>query len=147
MIDFARLMNAVRDHLLSLGAFERVTTHEPKNAPGKGLTASLWIDGLAPATSGLAATSIALIWNLRVYNPAIHDDADIIDPTVWQAVALFMQSISSDFTLGGLARHVELTGDLGMTGSAGYLTQDSRIYRIVDVLFRSVHNDAWEQSA
>ena len=65
-LDTTAIMNAVLSHAAASGYFDRVAGHEPKNAPGNGLSAAVWVDriGPVPAGSGLAATSALVVLNV-----------------------------------------------------------------------------------
>ncbi len=141
----------VVSHPMTLGLFERVNGHEPKNAPGNGLTAAVWLDRIAPApaASGLAATSAVLTFNVRLYTSMLAEPQDAIDPNLAAAAVLVMASYAGDYDLGGTVRNVDLLGQTGqaMSGQAGYLNQDSKLYRVITVVLPVIVNDAWDQVA
>ena len=143
------LLAAIESHALSLGRFDRVNTHEPKNAPGSGLTCAIWADRIEPArgASGLAATTSRVTFNIRVYTSMLQEPQDAIDPAVMEAVDALMAAYSGDFELGGQARNVDLLGQTGtpMQAQAGYLTIGSTMYRVVTVTLPVLVNDLWEQ--
>lgn len=151
-LDTTGILNALVSHALSLGVFERVNTHEPKNAPGHGLTAAAWVDSIAPMAivSGLAATSARIVFNVRVYGSAEQEPADMIDPNMVGAIDQLMNAYSGDFTLGGLVRNVDLLGQgggPGLSALAGYLQQDGRLYRVMTLTVPVIVNDVWTQEA
>ena len=144
------LFDAVQTHAMTLGQFERVNTHEPKNAPGNDLSCAIWIDRIRPATgSGLAATSALVVFNLRIYSNMLQEPQDAIDPNITLAVDALINAYSGDFTLGGTIRMVDLLGMSGipLESQAGYLDVDGKMYRIVTVTLPLVVNDAWAQVA
>ncbi|TAJ21836.1 MAG: hypothetical protein EPO65_00620 [Dehalococcoidia bacterium] len=148
-IDTVGILSAVESHAASSGHFERVNTHEPKNAPGNGLTAAVWVQRLAPIArrSGLAATSALLLVNLRVYSNMLQEPQDAIDPNVVAAVDALMSAYSGDFTLGGLVAEVDVLGQFGTTlaAEAGYLSQDNKLFRVMTLTVPLVLNNVWEQ--
>jgi hypothetical protein len=143
---------AALDHALTSGLFDAVNGHEPKSAPGRGLTAALWADTIdpVPTTSGLALTTMRLGLNLRIYSNMLQEPQDAIDPNILTAVSTLMAAYSGDFTLGGLLQEqgVDLLGRAGppLSARAGYLNQDNRIYRVMTILLPLIVPDCWEQA-
>jgi hypothetical protein len=144
----------VFDRLVSLamqtGRFQSVNQHEPKNAPASGGPAcSIWIQRIRPAKSGLAATSIVVDFDIRVYTPFTSQPFDYIEPTVWGAVNIMMAALTGDFELGGVAdtRNVDLLGiqGTGLSGQAGYVEIDRRLFRVVTIDVPVIFNDAFTQ--
>lgn len=150
MIDTDALISAVADHALTLGFFERVNRHEPKNAPGLGLTAAIWVDSIAPVRAGsLDSTTVRFAVMVRAYTSMLAEPQDAIDPNLAKAVDALIGSYSGDFTLGGDfdIRMVDLLGQFGvpLSAQAGYLEQDKKLYRVMTVTNPIIINDAWEQ--
>lgn len=145
------IVEAVVSHAATSGWFERVNGHEPKNAPGHGLTAAVWMQRITPvaAQSGLAATSALLLLNVRVYASMLTEPQDAIDPNLTAATAALMGAYTGDFTLGGLVADVDLLGRHGtaLAAEAGYLEQDRKMFRVYTVTVPLVVNDIWEQAA
>jgi hypothetical protein len=148
-LDTAGIVDAVASHAAVSGFFERVNQHEPKSAPTNGLTAAVWVKSIGPARgqSGLSETSALLTLNVRVYTSFRVQPEDLIDPNVMNAVDALMSAYSGDFDLDGLIRNVDLLGLCGvpMNALAGYLNQDGKIFRIMDITLPLVINDVWEQ--
>lgn len=151
MIDSAGILSAVVSHAASLGRFERVNGHEPKNAPGQGLSVAVWVEGVAPVPqgSGLASTAATVTLSVRVYANMLGEPQDGIDPGLVSAVDTLMNAYSSNFTLGGLVRNVDLLGQAGapLRAEAGYLEQDGKLYRVMVITLPMILNDVWSQSA
>lgn len=149
-MDTQAILDAVITHALTSGYFERINGHEPKSAPGKGLTAAVWADRIGPVApaSGLAATSARLVLNVRLYSPMLQEPQDAIDPTLVAAADALMAAYAGDFTLDGLVRNVDLLGAQGvpLEGQAGYLRADSTLYRVITITLPVIVNDAWSQS-
>lgn len=143
------LVDAAVSHAQALGVFERVNAHEPKNAPGNGLSAAVWAQSLwpVPRGSGLASTTARLVLNVRIYSNMVAEPQDMIDPNVISAVDLLMNAYSGDFELGGNVRNVDLLGQAGvpLSAEAGYLNQDGRIYRVMTITLPLIINDVWSQ--
>ena len=143
------ILAAVISHAKGAGRFERVLTHEPKSAPGNGLTVAVWAQSLRPVVSGLASTCARLELSVRVYTNMLAKPEDDIDRRLLDVVDLLMGAYSGDFTLGGLVRNVDLLGEHGepLSADAGYLEQDNRLYRVMVITLPLIVNDLWSQSA
>jgi hypothetical protein len=114
-LDSNAIIDAVASHAAASGWFERVNRHEPKNAPGHGLTAAVWVDqlGPVPAGSGLRKTSARVVLNVRVFQNMLAEPQDEIDPNMMSAVDALMTAYSGDFELGGNVRNVDLLAQAG----------------------------------
>lgn len=146
------ILDALQSHALTLGLFERVNLHEPKNAPGRGLTAALWVQriGPVPAGSGLQETTGIVTFTLRIYSDMLQEPQDAIDPNVLTATDVLMTAYSAAFTLDGLVRNIDLLGahsPNGLSAQAGYLDVGGRKYRVMDLTIPCIVNDLWEQVA
>lgn len=142
------LFGAVESHAKKLGLFDRVNTHEPVNAPGRGLSCSIVIDpdGLRPEpmASGLNATSGRVTFLLRIYSSMLSKPLDGIDPEVLGAAAQLLAEYNGAFTLGGTVRNVDV-----MTATARplYLEQDGKEFRVMQVTLPCVISDMFPQGA
>lgn len=149
MLDSAKLYDAMVSHALASGYFETVNMHEPKRAPGNGLTAAVWLQRLLPVPrgSGLSATSVLVVFSLRIFQNMLMEPQDAIDPNMLRAVDSLCASYSGDFTLGGLIRKVDLLGSSGssLSAEAGYIKQDDRLFRVMTLTVPLIVNDVWEQ--
>ena len=144
------LIGKAVDHALTLGVFERVNGHEPKSAPGSGLTAAIWAQEVTPVqSSGLASTSVRVELYTRLFTNMLAEPQDAIDPAMLDAVDLLCAAYSASFTLGEAVRKVDLLGSDGvaLSAKAGYITQDGRIYRVMTITLPLIVNDLWTQSA
>lgn len=142
------ILDKVQSHAMALGLFERVNTHEPKNAPGNGLTVAIWVQSIAPARgSGLASTSAHVVYSVRIFSNMLQEPQDAIDPNIIEAVDKLMDAYSGDFELGGNVRQVDLLGASGapMSAQAGYVNQDNKLFRTMTVSLPLIVNDVWEQ--
>lgn len=144
------IRDAALSHAQASGWFERVIGHEPKNAPGAGLTLALWVDSFTPVPrrSGLASTSTRVAMAARLYLPMAHEPQDEIDPTLLSAADQLLADYSGDFTLGGLVAQVDLLGAYGppLGGRAGYLEHDGTVFRVFELAVPLIINDLWEQA-
>ena len=143
--------DAIESHALTLGQFEKVNTHEPKNAPGNRLSAAIWVQhiGPEPGGSGLASTNVRIEFNLRIYSNMIAEPQDAIDPEILTAVDVLLNAYTGDFTLGGTIQSVDLLGKGGtpLQAQAGYINQDGEMMRVMTVTLPVIVNDAWVQAA
>ena len=142
------ILAAVISHAKATGKAERVLTHEPKSAPGNGITIAIWAQNLRPITSGLTSTCVRLEFSVRVYTNMLAKPEDAIDTNLLGAVDQLMAAYSGDFTLGGLIRQVDLLGEHGepLSADAGYLEQDNRLYRVMVITLPLVIDDLWSQA-
>lgn len=144
------ILSAVTSHALAAGYFERVNTHEPKSAPGGGLTVAVWVQriGAARGASGLASTTSLLVLNLRIFQNMLSEPQDMIDPGLMKALDALMAAYSGDFTLSGTVRNVDLQGQFGteLSAEAGYVQQDSKLFRCVTITLPLIVNDLWAQA-
>lgn len=149
-LDTKPILDAVISHALASGHFERANGHEPKSAPGTGLTAAVWVDSTEPARghSGIASTTARLVLNVRLYTSMLAEPQDAIDPNLMAAHDALMTAYSGGFTLGGLVRCVDLLGMAGvpLSSRAGYLNQDSQLYRAITITLPVLVDDVWEQT-
>jgi hypothetical protein len=149
-LDLRAISEAVQSHALTSGHVERATGHEPKSAPGNGLSVAVWAQNVRPiaARAGLAATSVRVELAVRITMPMLHEPQDEIDPTLLAAADALFRAYTGDFTLGELVAQVDLLGAHGtpLQGEAGYLNQDGKIYRAFVITLPVVINDLWSQS-
>lgn len=150
-LDIDEIMARVTSHAQSLGVFDEVNGHEPKNAPGRGVTAAVWVQEVDPVSgmSGLASTSIRLGLLVRLYTGMISEAPDAIDPNLIKALDALCAAYNGDFTLDGLIEQVDIFGAYGdsMRGRAGYLNQDGRMFRVMDLTVPLIVSDLWDQEA
>lgn len=146
------LIERVASHAMSLGYFDRVNQHEPKNGPGRGMTCAVWINRIEGTSvrSGLAKTSARVEFNVRIYLNMIQEPQDMIDPDMMDAVDALLGAYTADFTLGGTVAAVDLMGmaqrhPLG--AEAGYINIDNKVYRVMTITLPILVDDAWIQTA
>lgn len=146
----AGIFDALVSHGMASGLFERVNQHEPKNAPGNGLTMAVWLDRIAPASgsSGLNTTTGLLLFSVRVYSNMVADPQDDIDPALLNAIDILFSAYSGDFELGGMVEYVDLLGRHGAPLSAtfGYVPIDNKMYRVGTITVPLVVADLWSQT-
>ncbi len=142
--------DAIVSHALATGLFGRVNQHEPESVPRTGLTAAVWAQTIVPIAlaSGLAATSARVTFMLRIYTSMLQEPADAIDPDMLRAASVLMAAYTGDFELGGTARNIDLLGASGVLlgAVAGYIGQDDKRSRVMDITVPVIFNDCWTQS-
>jgi hypothetical protein len=150
------ILNSLVSFTLRLGIFQRVQQHEPKSAPRNNLTAALWLQTMVPAIgeSSLDATSLRVVWYLRIYQNFLSMPEDMIDPSVMRAMAAVMEALSADFDLDLPAvRAIDLLGMTGppMGAEAGYVPMGppnaQKIYRCMTLTIPIIVDDAFVQAA
>lgn len=142
-------LDATETLLLKLGVFDSVNMHEPKSAPGSGITASVWIDSIRPIPrmSGLAATSAHVLLNVRCQTTLNQEPQNGIDRDLARAVDAVMNATTGDFDLGDTVALVDLLGAYGppLEARAGYLKQDETTFRVMGISLPLVINNVWVQ--
>ncbi len=144
------LTNAIASHAAASGYFDRVNTHEPKNAPGNGLSCAIWFARVAGAqSSGLNATSALVVFNVQIRQNMLVEPQDQIDGDMLAALDALIGAYAGDFELGGNVRCVDLRGMTGtaLEAEAGYVNQDGKLYRAINITLPLVVNDVWSEVA
>lgn len=143
------VLDLLASHAASTGYYERVNQHEPKNAPGNGLTCAIWADHLEHVlSSGLDSSSIRVTFKIRIYSKMLQEPQDAIDPEVLRATAALLRAYNGDFELNGLARNIDLLGSDGepVTAEAGYVEVSKILYRAMDINLHVIFNDVFDQA-
>ncbi len=141
---------AIESHLLKLGRFDQVNRHEPKNAPGNNMVASVIAGPQGPAnSSGLATTTARVEFTIRIYVNMMAQPLDGTDPALISATDFLINAYSGDFTLGGTIMGIDLLGMAGapLEARPGYINQDNTLYRVMDITVPLLVADAWTQAA
>jgi len=149
-LNIQTIFDVVTSHAQSSGLFERVNNHEPKSAPGNGLSLAIWVDYIGPTkSSGLASTSGKVILKERIYSNMLQEPQDAIDPNITDAVDVLLTAYSGDFQLNNNIRYIDLLGSEGvpLSAQAGYLNQDGKMYRVMEITLPILVNDIWAQSS
>lgn len=135
------------------GRFDAVNQHEPKNAPGLGITCSTWINSITPYArgSGINLTTGIINLNSRIYTNFRSQPYDLIDPNITSAVVDIMGALSADFDFGGEAgiRNIDLLGSSGtsLSAQAGYVEIDRQMFRVMTLTIPVIVNDMFIQEA
>lgn len=145
------ILDQLVSHALTLGLFEVVNTSEPKSAPGWGLSYFLWLDTLdpVPERSGLASTSVAMVWMGRIMGSAFAEPIDQVDPNMARAGATLIGEYHGNYSLGGKVAAVDLLGmsTHRLNGQAGFININNRFFRVMTITIPMLVDDVWPQSA
>jgi hypothetical protein len=143
------VLDFVVSHAMTTGHFDRVNSHEPKSAPGNGLYCAVWVDKVTMATSGLDKASATITLKVRVGSNMIAEPQDGIDPQIMNAVDALLTNYIGDFTFDGTVRNIDLFGSdsEGLSVDAGYVEQDRKMFRIMDINLPIIINDLWTETA
>jgi len=149
-IDSRGILAEIESFALSSGLFDQVNRHEPKSAPARtGVTAGIWSSGMRAGTSGLDRVSVVLTFQLRIYTSMLQEPQDEIDPRLLDATDAMFAALAGNFTLSGKSRYVDIFGSDsdGLSATPGYLSQDSKIFRVMDIAIPIIVNDAYAEVA
>jgi hypothetical protein len=150
-MDITGILARIVSHAQTLGVFERVNQHEPKNSPGTGITCAIWAQAIGPypAGSSIVSTTGRIVFNVRLYTSMLMEPQDAIDPGLVTACDLLMTAYSGDFELGGTVKNIDLLGESGtpLSATAGYINIDNKNYRVITILLPLIVNDIWAQAA
>lgn len=148
--DVDALFESVTDLALRSAYFDSVNQHEPKSAPGNGLSMSVWIQTIKPfRLSGLASTTGVIVFNGRIYTSMLSQPFDAIDPNVTKAANWMLGAISGEFQLKlADTRNVDLLGTSGyaLSAAAGYVEIDRKMFRVMTLQIPIIINDMWTQA-
>lgn len=146
----AAIVDDLVSGLMVLGLFDQVNAHEPTNAPGRGLTAAVFMKyiGPVPQNSGLASTSAVVEIYMRLTLSTEREPKDQIDTDMTDALDAVFASLHGGFKLSGDADYVDLLGITGrrLEGEAGYFNQSGTVYRAMMITVPVVIEDAWTQA-
>jgi hypothetical protein len=144
---YRQVMDAQASLVASVVAPMRNLKHEPKGAPGPGLTAATWVQTVRPhvRASGLAVGSVVVMTLTRFYTGFRATPQGEIDPTLVDAADLLIEGLHGNFDLDREGSWVDLLGESGDTWrvEAGYLEMDNSIYRIMDVSVPYIMTDIY----
>lgn len=143
--------NQLESTALRLGRFDKVQTHEPKSAPGSGVTCAVWLQNLRPvaAASGLAVTSMLVVFQYRIYTNMLAEPQDAIDVEVATVASEMLAELTASFVVPDDAVRAELDllarHGVAMETRAGYLNQDGKLMRVLDTFVPLVAYDVFDQ--
>lgn len=151
-IDSRAMFNALTSLAAKTGQFQSVTGHEPKSAPAPSdVSCSIWANDLRPVqSSGLSSISIRLEFACRIYTSMLQEPQDGIDPRILDATDALFSAIIGNFDLDlSDTRYVDVLGSdgEGLRALPGYLTQDGKVFRVMEIFVPIIINDAYPEVA
>lgn len=149
-VNIASIMAVVQGHAQETSYFTSVLLHEPKNAPGPGLTCAIWEDRIKPVrSSGLNSASALLVLKVRLYVNMLQEPQDAIDAGLTLAADSLYTAYVGDFDLGSEARYIDVFGSdsVEMDCVFGYLEQDKVLFRVAVITLPIIVNDVWTEAA
>lgn len=151
-IDSRGLMNSLTTLASATGVFETVFGHEPKAAPSAlGVSCGVWVNEMRTVqSSGLSSATVRLEFMIRVFRSMLTEPQDEIDPAIMDATDALFLAIAGDFDLGLPAtRYVDLLGSDGepLRAQPGYLEQDKRLFRVMEIFVPIILNDVYTYAA
>jgi len=148
-INIANILATVQGHAQESGYFTSVLLHEPKSAPGPGLTCVIWTDRIEPAKSSITSVSANLVLQVRLYTDMLQSPEDAIDASLILAADALFTAYVGDFQLGGESRYIDVFGSEGtpMDCRFGYLEQDKQLFRFALITLPIIVNDVWTEAA
>jgi hypothetical protein len=151
-LDTRGMMDALTSLAGRTGQFDTVIGHEPKAAPTlTGVTCAVWLMSAKPTqSSGLASVSMVVEFWMRCYTSMLQEPQDLIDPRVMDGADALMGALCGNFQLNRAdTRYVDLLGSDsdGLRSVAGYLTQDNKTFRTIDVMVPVLCNDIYSEVA
>lgn len=139
--------NALASRVAKAGGFKRVMLSEPTGSPGIGMSCAIWCSSFRtiPALSGYNRTTSFFIFTLQIYYPASIEPTDDIDVKLSDAVDKVMGDILEDLTLGDESWGVDVMSQYGIVfgGNYGYVTIDTKMFRIVTISVPVLVQDTW----
>lgn len=145
-IDTRQAFATLTGYAARSGYFDSVNGHEPKAAPGSGVSASFWVNDLRTIqSSGLASVSVRLEFACRIAMNMLTEPQDDIDPSVMDATDSMFLALCGDFDFGSQVRYIDLLGSDGepLRAQAGYVDQDSKKFRVMVIFIPILINDAY----
>lgn len=148
-IDAVDLLARLVSHAKRAGGFRAVLGHEPKSAPGATPTVAFWVDSMDPVTSGLDEVSVRVTITCRVYAVMLGEPGDGIDIDLLNAAGRLFRAYAGGFTLGGTARMIDIMGAEGVSLAmrAGYISIDSKLFRVFNITIPVILNDVFAEEA
>jgi hypothetical protein len=150
-VDVYGLYAQVVSHAKRLGVFPSVLTHEPKSLPKETPCCAISLDRFEPIAevSGLAATSMRVVFTVRLYRLFNEQPEDDIDKKLLDAAAKLMESYNGDIQLGDeSSMGIDVLGAYGdsLKAEYGYTDIDGAMVRLVTITLPVVLADAFPQA-
>ena len=142
---------ALVSHAAALGVFDSVVDHAPATVPDTGIWCVWELEDLIPTrSSGLASTSVVLVWTATILATLTTEPGGDIERGVLAATDTLLRSLIGDFELGGLIRHVDVRGAASgqtLQARAGYASVNgSTRVRVVVVTVPVIVDDLYDET-
>jgi hypothetical protein len=135
----------------ALGIFDKVQGVEPKQPPGNGVTAAIYLNSVGPAAkvSGLDRASALYVFTLRLYSNMLKEPAEDIDPNLVACIDGVFDALAGDLDLGASVRNIDYFGECGtpLSAKAGYVDVSGTMFRCIDITIPLIVNDTMEAFA
>lgn len=145
------LIANIKSGAQNLGLFQQVLQHEPKSAPQHAQTLAFWVVDIKPSKvySDLTATAGVVTFHNRIYVNALSKPEDQVEGNLLTAVSTLIGEYSSEFSFGGTVINVDLLGAEGtpLSMTTGYVTIDSKIFRMANIVTPVIIDHLWTQGA
>ena len=145
----AALLAEITSHAQSLGIFDSVNGHEPRNASASGVSCAVTVTNIDPIkTSGLNNTSARITFRVQLLVSMLTQPYDTIDQIICNATDALMTDYVGGFTLESNARNVDVRGAQGtpLSARSGYVTIDGKAFRHMDITLPVLCNDIWVEA-
>lgn len=130
---------------LQTNLFQAVDTHEPVSPPGNRMYCSIMLGPFRPVTiSGLNSVSGQMTFAMRLWLKARQRPLDKIDMELLAAATTLIGALSSQFTLKGTVRNINL---LAMAATPAWVEMEGEQFRVIEVAVPVVINDMFTQEA
>lgn len=150
-LDVDGITSGLESFVRQLAVVKSVNGGDIRHMVGPGLHAAIYYVRHQPvaAASGLAAVTVRLEENIRLYGNVQVEPSDSLDPSMIKAVDAICNALATKFTLQGVVRNVDLLGahGKGLEGQSGYLPVQDGLCRIVDITVPLICNDVWSMEA
>ena len=139
-------LQAMRTYVQDLGLFQTVQIGEPKQPPGQGLHAAIFMEsvGISLIYAG-GETRESHVVTLRVYKDMLAEQTDPLNNLeieMASVVSTLMSNLLGDTDLESTVMSIDAAGMDGtsMAGSFGYIEISGVMYRIVDIAVPGIVN-------
>jgi hypothetical protein len=139
-------LQAMRTYVQDLGLFQTVQIGEPKQPPGQGLHAAIFMDSVSVSMVYAGGeTRESHVVTLRAYKDMLAEQTDPLnnlEVEMASAVSTLMSNLLGDTDLESTVMSIDAAGMDGtsMAGSFGYVEISGVMYRIVDIVVPVIVN-------
>ena len=147
--DLQPLLDDFRSECRASGGFDGVSTHELRKPPTQRFVLGAWWlrTRPIPQRSGLAATSVLITLQARIYMP-LQGDPDQLDTELWRRTDLIYARMHQGLVFTEDQHEIDILGAFsdGVTADAGWVPMpDNTSVRVADINVPIIVNDAYAQ--